>query len=664
MSPLLRRGALAALFAACWWAPYVLPFRGTHSTVAAGARPVVVEPPGLTKPSLPVEAGWYLALGLSTLCLFSLIWVLSRELPLFERRFEQRPALPWLCSAVAGTLLWLLDRALWPEVCVFCAHLNTLSAVVKVHDNLLVQSGTALLVPPLGVAAARVFGHRLESSKLPFSVWLVAIAGVLFVTPPYLVLAKGGQFALFALGAVAFWLREVPGLEARSALGKWRARASMLALGAAPAIPARPLVDHWLAVRGAGAVPILNVYAAVLGLAGSLAFVVVCLSSADALAWALRGARSLRTRLLVFGLCSAALAFVLADIQVPVHVMGEGAALGEVVSLLVKLVGAATIVFSFALVLSRGEADFLERLNADLRGRSEALARALETLRETQVELVRSERMASVAVLVKGIAHELNNPINYIAGNIGPLRRYSSFLARVALDLADGRARSAAELEALTALAPRKDLAFVVADLERLTEDLGEGARRAALIIGDLQQLTSVSRRGIELVDLARTVRQTVTLIAPRTPAGVELEVSVSDVPPLPARAGELEQMLLNLVDNAVHAVGARGRVKIELLALEGELELSVADDGPGMPEDVRLRVFEPFFTTRAAGEGSGLGLAIVASIVRAHRGVVEVSSEPGHGARFTVRLPLEQGGSLEKDAARTSDAPRPGDGK
>jgi len=109
--------------------------------------------------------------------------------------------------------------------------------------------------------------------------------------------------------------------------------------------------------------------------------------------------------------------------------------------------------------------------------------------------------------------------------------------------------------------------------------------------------------------------------------------------------------LLVNLIDNAVRAVGSRGTVRIVLEASESELELSVSDDGPGMPHAVKARVFEPFFTTRAAGEGSGLGLAIVASIVRAHRGTVTVDSEPEHGARFVVRLPFVRDGALASES-------------
>jgi signal transduction histidine kinase len=704
MSHLLRYGMLAALLAVCCSAPYVLPFRAAHALLATGAGGVIAAVPALGTAAPAIEVGWYVTLGLSTTWLFALIWTLSHDLPLLERRFPRQRALVWFAVGAAGALAWLVDRWLFPNVCVACVLLNVDAPAVKVHHNLLLQTGTALLVPPLGVACAKVLGRRLDASKLPLSVWLATICAVLFVTPPYLVLAKAGQFTLLALGTVAFWLRELPALEQGSRLGKWRFRACLLALGILPLVPARPLVKHWLATQGAASLPLLNAYATVLAGSCGLAFVVACLSTAEGLSWLLRGARSLRTRLLVFGLCCAALAFVLDRVRIPVHVMGEGAALAEVLSLLTKFVGAAAIVFSFSLVLSRElvqslqrsaqaiveishgnldvelaetgrdevaavaesvnrmlgqlrEAEFLEGINADLRARSEALARALEKLRETQVELVRSERMASVATLVKGIAHELNNPINYIAGNVAPLRRYSAFLARAALELADGRSRSAEELRSLTALAPGKDLAFVVRDLDRLTEDLGEGARRASLIIGDLQNLTTVSRREVELIDLGRAVRQTVAVFAPRLPEGVCLEVLACELPPFRARAGELEQVLLSLVDNAVRAVGARGTVRISGRLLDGHVELAVEDDGPGLSEAVKARVFEPFFTTRAPGEGSGLGLAIVASIVRAHGGVVAVESEPGRGARFSVRLPTA--GACEPTEGGPDDASR-----
>lgn len=321
---------------------------------------------------------------------------------------------------------------------------------------------------------------------------------------------------------------------------------------------------------------------------------------------------------------------------------------------LVFMHGFVVLVLSAGCLFAAWQLEASERrrfaANEDLALRAQQLEAALTALRAAQAELVRAERMASVATLVHGIAHELNNPITYIAGNVAHLRRYCEFLTTVATSLADGRPRSADELQALTRLNAKKDLAFVAKDLAALTADISEGARRAHLIISDLHSLSS-ARRGVVTVDLAQVARQTEALLKPRLPAGVRLELALDGAPTLSARAGQLEQVVLNLADNALRAVGARGVVRLEVSATPEDAVVCIIDDGPGMAADVKERVFEPFFTTRRAGEGSGLGLAIVAAIVRAHQGRVTVESAPGRGATFEVRLPLENdlGGVEEK---------------
>lgn len=343
-------------------------------------------------------------------------------------------------------------------------------------------------------------------------------------------------------------------------------------------------------------------------------------------------------------------------LKLPVRVLyltGPGVALGHIaLCLSVRLPAHMIFMHTFTVLLFSASCMFaalqLETsvrrnfaASEQLRLKSTELERALGALRSAQADLVRAERMASVATLVKGIAHELNNPIGYIAGNMAPLRRYCDFLVRVATDLSDGRPRSPGELEQLTRLAPEKDLKFVATDLARLTGDVGEGARRAKLIIGDLQSLTAASQRGVEQVDLGRAIGQTLALLQPRKGPGVSIVTDLSPVPLLTARAGQLEQVLVNLVDNALRAVGDQGTIRVGLTADGERVRLSVADDGPGMTPEVRRQALEPFFTTRAPGEGSGLGLAIVAAIVRGHRGTLTLKSQPGHGTEVVAELPL-----------------------
>lgn len=276
--------------------------------------------------------------------------------------------------------------------------------------------------------------------------------------------------------------------------------------------------------------------------------------------------------------------------------------------------------------------------NADLEARTRELDAALSDLKRAETDLVRAERMASVATLVRGIAHELNNPLGFVAGNVAPLRRYAEFLVRAVHDVAAGGAR----LEDVR-LSPRKDLAFVERDLDKLLADMEEGARRAKLIVADLQSLTSplgTAGRTIERVDVARVVAQSVRLLTPSKPEGVTITVDAPPCDPIRARAGEIEQAVVVLVDNALRAVGGAGTIAVRLSTAGDARVIEVEDDGPGMTEEVRARAVEPFFTTRAAGEGSGLGLAIAAGVAEHHRGSLAIDSAPGRGTRvrLTVR--------------------------
>jgi signal transduction histidine kinase/ligand-binding sensor domain-containing protein len=290
----------------------------------------------------------------------------------------------------------------------------------------------------------------------------------------------------------------------------------------------------------------------------------------------------------------------------------------------------------------RALVSMIEARTKDLADRNAALDAALSSLRSAQSDLVRAERMASVAALVQGIAHELNNPINFVRGNLEVLRRYAEFLLGIALELADGRPRSELELRALMQLSPKKDLGFVARDLVKVIDDVVEGARRAGLIVSDLQALTPSPRRALEEVDLKQIAERTVRLMSSRMREGTSLEGDFEEVPRLVARSGELEQVLVNLTDNAIRALGGTGRVTVRVKVEGREIVVSVKDDGCGMSPDTKARALDPFFTTRPAGEGSGLGLSIVASIVRSHHGRIEIASEEGRGTEVVLRFPVD----------------------
>jgi signal transduction histidine kinase len=230
-----------------------------------------------------------------------------------------------------------------------------------------------------------------------------------------------------------------------------------------------------------------------------------------------------------------------------------------------------------------------------------------------QQQIVRAERLATLGELAAGVVHELNNPLTSITV-------YAEYLVR--------------KLEAQGA---------DQADLEKLRR-IGASAQRILRFSRDLVQYARPSGKDMESVDLAAVVRQSVSIcdhLVER--GGVALSVEVSpDLPVIQAVAGQLEQVLINLITNAVHAVENGGRVSVRAKTDgDNRVLIEVADSGPGVPESDREKIFEAFYTTKLDGKGTGLGLPIVRNIVEQHRGHITVGRSDLGGASFRVTLPV-----------------------
>jgi signal transduction histidine kinase len=281
----------------------------------------------------------------------------------------------------------------------------------------------------------------------------------------------------------------------------------------------------------------------------------------------------------------------------------------------------------FASQLSRRE--FLERLNTETRARAEKLGRAARDLTETNNQRLYAERFSAIAGIVATVSHELRNPVAQIAGNLPLISSYVEVTARGVRELPID---TAATSGLLRRTAQR---------LSASGRDVEKSARRAALILGDLNAVSATPLRALEEVDLRAVIERSVRL-TPCAPE-VRLECVLESVPKLTARAGELEQVIVNLIENAVDAVTPEGTVSVRLRRMGATVLLEVEDDGPGMTPDVLTHATEPFFTTKPKGRGTGLGLAIALAIVRAHEGTLELLSHEGAGTRVDVRLPLRE---------------------
>ena len=293
----------------------------------------------------------------------------------------------------------------------------------------------------------------------------------------------------------------------------------------------------------------------------------------------------------------------------------------------------------------------VRQLQEELAEQNAALDRALNHLRTTEVALVQAERLAAVGELAAGIAHEVNNPVNFalnslraLSATVAQVREFSTRLAQVDWRDSAKLPAHAAEVQRLEA---EIGLEEVSATIDELVGIVIEGLERTSRLVGDLRDFGAPGEREHAPIDLKACLDSTLQMIEPslgRSRVRVERHYP-SDLPPVVADPSALKQLFLNLLKNAGEALEETGgTVRIEAVrSPEGRgVAVSVADDGPGIDASLRDRVFEPFFTTKSAGRGTGLGLSICRRIAEAHGGVLEVASNPGAGARFTVRLPVE----------------------
>jgi two-component system, NtrC family, sensor kinase len=263
--------------------------------------------------------------------------------------------------------------------------------------------------------------------------------------------------------------------------------------------------------------------------------------------------------------------------------------------------------------LARKESE-IERL------RNVELASALADLKRAQAQLVHSEKMASLGQLTAGIAHEINNPINFIGASISPLRRD---LRQIMSD----------------ELAPA-ERAEVLDEIERLMDGIAEGVARADGIVKGLRSFSRLDEDIPKFVDLREGIETTLAFLKPRL-GSIVVRREYGDLPPVECYPGQINQATVNLLANAIDACHGEGTITVGT-SVEGEHAcLTFADTGAGILPEHLERIFEPFFTTRDVGKGTGLGLAITHAIVENHRGSIRVESTPGEGSRFVVKLPL-----------------------
>ncbi|WP_303852192.1 sensor histidine kinase [Seleniivibrio woodruffii] len=274
----------------------------------------------------------------------------------------------------------------------------------------------------------------------------------------------------------------------------------------------------------------------------------------------------------------------------------------------------------------------------------DAESRSCENVYASRSVMIRQEKLAALGQLASGIAHELNNPIGFVAGNFEALRTYSISV----WNYIEALENAADEMmkQKIAELKSKYKINYIINDTKDIFVESADGFKRVSEIVNNLLAFARVDGGNFKLTSLNSSVQTTAAIVSSQAKFVAAIELNLGDLPDFEFNPGEMNQVLLNLFLNSVQAIkgqkrDSEGHITVKTWTEEGMAVCSVTDDGPGIPQENMQRVFDPFFTTKPVGEGTGLGLNISYDVVvHRHRGSFDVESEPGKTV-FTFRLPL-----------------------
>ena len=278
------------------------------------------------------------------------------------------------------------------------------------------------------------------------------------------------------------------------------------------------------------------------------------------------------------------------------------------------------------------------------------LEEANKDLKETQVQLLQAEKMASVGQLAAGVAHEINNPVGFVGSNISTLSDYVATYQMifsqidVVLKSQTDKGKETA-LEDLRNMLSNQDMAFINEDISDLLNDSKEGLNRVAEIVKGLKLFSRVDSDEMQNHNINDCVRTTLAMVNNQLKYICTVETHLGNVPDVTINVGKISQVITNLLINAGQAIestGKNGKIIITTCTVNGFVELRVEDTGCGIPASHLDKLFNPFFTTKPEGQGTGLGLSISFGIAQEHGGNLTAISKEGEGSCFTLAIPLK----------------------
>jgi two-component system NtrC family sensor kinase len=287
----------------------------------------------------------------------------------------------------------------------------------------------------------------------------------------------------------------------------------------------------------------------------------------------------------------------------------------------------------------------LNTANLDLTTTNETLHKTVEDLKATQDQLIQAEKMASLGQLTAGIAHEINNPINFVSANIQPLKEDLNDVLKMVQAYEKIVREKIPERDSLEVRKLEQEMKMDVTlkEVNDLLKGMEEGAKRTAEIVKGLRNFSRLDQNVFLSANLNESLDSCLVLLNNSYKNRIQIVRQFGEIPEVDCLPGQINQVFMNVLSNAIQAIPAEGTITIKTWQVSDHVKISIRDTGLGMTEEVQKKIFDPFFTTKGIGKGTGLGMSISFGIIQKHNGEIELISKPGEGSEFIITVPINQ---------------------